>query len=72
MDVDHFHIIVPAQHDTVSSFHHLVCTGSEQQQFDLRSAIIYHMLSFPHMFAGNGADGLPNCMCIFCLLNIVN
>lgn len=39
-----------------------IITGSEQQHFELRTAIIYHMLSYPHLFIGNGADGLPNCI----------
>ena len=42
-----------------------IITGSEQQRFDLRSAIIYHMLSFPYLFVGNGADGLPNCITLY-------
>ena len=37
-------------------------TGSEQQHFEIRTAIIYHMLSYPHLFISNGADGLPNCI----------
>ena len=40
----------------------LSITGSEQQHFALRIAIIYSMLSFPHLFVGNGADALPNCI----------
>ena len=42
-----------------------VITGSEQQHFALRTAIIYHMLSFPHLFVDNGADGLPNCISLY-------
>ena len=43
----------------------LSITGSEQQHFALRTAIIYHMLSFPHLFVGNGADALPNCISLY-------
>ena len=43
----------------------LSITGSEQQHFALRTAIIYHMLSFPHLFVGNGADGLPSCISLY-------
>jgi len=36
-----------------------IITGSEQQHFSLRTAIIYHTLPSPHLSVGNGADGLP-------------
>ena len=42
-----------------------IITGSEQQHFALRTAIIYHILSFPHLFVGSGADGLPNCITLY-------
>ena len=45
-----------------------IITGSEQQHFALRSAIdiyVYHMLSFPHLFVGNGPDGQSNCITLF-------
>ena len=37
-----------------------IITGSEQQHFALRSAIVYHMLSFSHLFVSNGSDRQSN------------
>ena len=42
-----------------------IITGSEQQHFALRSAIVYHMLSFPQLFVGNGPDGQSNCITLY-------
>ena len=42
-----------------------IITGSEQQHFALRSAIVYHMLSFPHLFVGDGPDGQSNCITLY-------
>ena len=42
-----------------------IITGSQQQHFALRSAIVYHMLSFPHLFVGNGPDGQANCITLY-------
>ena len=39
-----------------------IITGSEDQHFALRTAIIQHMRSIPHMFEGCGADGEMNCI----------
>ena len=43
-----------------------IITSSEEQHFALRTAIVQHMLSFPHMFVGYGTDGQPNCISLFC------
>ena len=43
-----------------------IITGSEEQHFALRIAIVQHMLSIPHMFVGYGTDGQPNCISLFC------
>ena len=43
-----------------------IITGSEEQHFALRTAIVQHMLSVPHMFVGHGTDGQPNCISLFC------
>ena len=43
-----------------------IITGSEEQHFALRTAIVQHMLSIPHMFVGYGTDGQPNCTSLFC------
>ena len=42
-----------------------IITGCEEQHFALRTAIIQHMLSIPHMFEGYGADGEMNCLNLF-------
>ena len=38
-----------------------IITASAQQHFALKSPIVYHMLSLPHLFVGNGPDGQSNC-----------
>ena len=43
-----------------------IITGSEEQHFALRTAIVQHMLSIPYMFVGYGTDGQPNCVSLFC------
>ena len=41
------------------SFSYII-TGSEAQHFELRSAIVAHMLSIPHLLCGIGIDGHRN------------
>ena len=41
-------------------------TGSEDQHFALRSAIVQHILSIPHLLIGYGADGEPNGINLLC------
>ena len=43
-----------------------IITGSEDQHFSLRIAIVQHMLSIPHMLLGHGRDGQPNCINLMC------
>ena len=43
-----------------------IITGSEDQHFALRSAIVQHMLSIPHMFICYDSDGQPNCINLMC------
>ena len=49
-------------------FHSLsyIITGGEDQHFALRTAIVHHMLSIPHMLIGYGTDGLPNGINLLC------
>jgi len=37
-----------------------ITTGSEEQHYKIRSLIISHMLSIPHMLIGIGHDGRAN------------
>ena len=37
-----------------------IITGSETQHFELRSAIVAHMLAIPHLLCGIGSDGHGN------------
>ena len=43
-----------------------IITGSEDQHFMLRTAIVQHMLSIPSMLIGYGTDGQPNCINLMC------
>ena len=43
-----------------------IITGCEEQHLALRTAILRHMLSVPHMFVGHGPDGQPNCITLTC------
>ena len=37
-----------------------IITGSEEQHFQIRTAIVSHMRTIPHLLNGFGADGHPN------------
>ena len=43
-----------------------IITGSEDQHFALRTAIVQHMLLIPDMLIGLGADRQRNCLDVMC------